>query len=856
MNEPLAEREIEILRLAADGYANGEIAARLSLSLNTIKWYSRRIYEKLAVDNRTQAVQRAQALGLLEENQQPAKPTQSFYNLPNPLTALVGRRTEVDAVKQLLKQNRLLTLTGPGGIGKTRLALQVAAEMSGFFPSGVCFVELAAIQEPEQVLNTIAHLLSPLESLNSPLLTQIQVALHDKQFLLILDNFEHLLDAAPVVVDLLTACPKLTVLVTSREVLALYGEQEYAVPPLQLPDLEWFATNHLASTTLLTSEALQLFEHCAQAVSPNFRLTAENTQAVASICLRLDGLPLAIELAAAYVKIFAPQAMLTQLDSLWLEMKRSLRNIPERQQTLRNTIEWSYRFLNEEERRLFAQLAVFRGGCTWAAIHAICSSDTPERSSAALLEPLNGLINKSLVWRRTDGEGEPRFGMLETIREYATSCLQIQGEVDLLQERHASYFLALAEEAAPQLIGAQQQTWLPRLETEHPNLRAALQHLLTKPDGEQALRLATALHRFWEYRGYVGEGQAWLRQALTKCATTNMATSAKALTAAGSLAYRQGNLDQARHDFTESLRLFEQTAEGIGIADALQFLGRIDTNQGNYAAAQQRLEQSLTLARTLNYEHGIAAALQSLGGLAWDQDRFTEAREYYRESLDLLQRLGHKVSIASTSLNLGNTERMLNNVDAAHTYFEAALEIAQGLGHQGLIGASFKNLSLLAFRQQDYAQARRYGEEALRIFREVGDKSHIAFALSNLGSVALKFREYRQALSYWAEDLQIMHEIGYKWPIFEALEDIAGLLTEVGQHTEYAVRLLGAADSLRQETGIPIAPYQESRRLLATTLHQRVDDATFQGRWTEGQTTPLAQIVADVLTLSLEIEPA
>lgn len=848
MNEPLSEREIEILRLVAEGYANSEIANRLSLSLNTVKWYNGQIYSKLAVENRTQAVQRVQALGLLNDNQSPTPSAMAVSRLPSPLTTFVGRRNEIDAVKQLLKQHRLVTLTGPGGAGKTRLALRVAEEMSGLFRDGVYFVDLAAINEASLVINTIAHVLGVVDSLGTPLLTSIQAALHNKQLLLVLDNFEHVIEAAKVVTDLLTTTHQLTILATSREVLALYGEQEYAVPPLQLPDMEWFASSHLPPTDLLRSEAMQLFERCAQAVAPAFRITAENALAVASLCLRLDGLPLAIELAAAYSKLFTPQSMLTQLDSLWLEMKLPSRNLPARQQTLRNTIEWSYRFLNEEERTLFAQLAVFRDGCTWESIAAICTSST----SIALLEPLNGLVNKSLLWRRETLGNQPRFGMLETIHQYALTRLEARSEIERLQARHADYFLELAEQAAPHLIGAQQQSWLLHLEIEHANLRTALSYLLASGAAEKALRLAAALHRFWEYRGYVGEGRNWLQQALTKGEQANLCIIANALNAAGGLAYRQGELDQARAHFSESLHLFEQAEDKSGIADTLQFLATIDTNQGNYATAQQLLERSLRLSRELNYEHGIAAALTGLGGLAWDLDRFAEAREHYRESLDILHRLGHSASIASTSLNLGNVERMLGNLEAARTYFEKALEIAQSLQHPGLTGASYKNLSLLASNQQDYPQARAYGEEALRIFREVGDKSHIAFALSNLGAVAVKFRESSQALTYWIEGLQIMVEVGYKWPTFEALEDIAELVVEVGQYTQSAVHILAATARLRQEAALPVAPYLKEKydRAIAT-LRQQLGDVTFQEWWEDGKTSSLAQVVAEAARFSL-----
>ena len=409
MTESLTDREIVILRLAADGRANAEIAAQLSLSLNTVKWYNKRIYEKLGVESRTQAIARGQKLGLLTgaDNLADTRPkiTLPRTNLPRPLTTLVGRRAEIETVKQLVKQHRSVTLTGPGGIGKTRLALQVATELSGLFEDGVFFVDLASISEADLVINTIAHVLGVAESLDTALLTLTQATLQDKHILLVLDNFEHLLDAATLVAELLNATHTLSMLITSREVLALYGEQEYVVPPMNLPDLEWFATNHLAPTSLLASEALQLFERCAQSVNADFRLTPENLPAVASICLRLDGVPLAIELAAAYVKVLSPQTILMQLDSMWLEMNRALHNVPARHQTLRNTIEWSYRFLNAGERRLFAQLAVFRGGCTFEAINEICVGD----STVELLQLLISLVNKSLVWRRGDSNTQPRL---------------------------------------------------------------------------------------------------------------------------------------------------------------------------------------------------------------------------------------------------------------------------------------------------------------------------------------------------------------------------------------------------------------------------------------------------------------
>ena len=684
MNEPLSAREIEILRLAADGCANGEIAVRLSLSLNTVKWYSKRIYERLAVTNRAQAVQRAQTLGLLTENGQSTQPALPDHNLPSPLTTFVGRRAEIDTVKQLLKQHRLLTLTGPGGIGKTRLALQVAAEIAGFYPDGVCFVDLAAINESALVTNTLAHVLDVAESPDTPLTTLIQAALRDKQFLLILDNFEHLLDAAPLVAELLAASRTLKVLVTSREVLALYGEQEYAVPPLQLPDLEGFAAHHLAPTTLLNSEALQLFERCAQAVYPAFRLTRENTPAVASICLRLDGLPLAIELAAAYIKLLSPQAMLTQLDSLWLEMKRPLRNIPARQQTLRNTIEWSYRSLDEEERRFFAQLAVFRGGCSWEAINAICVNPSSGASTAALFEPLNGLVNKSLVWRRTDGNGEPRFGMLETIREYALSCLQARGEVETLRQSHAHYYAHYSTRISAEIMRINQRQVRNELSSEWDNLRAALRWAveLDPEPGYRILCMIGDLSICWRIRDHQAEGLAWAQQLLATQQPVSLPVQARTYASMATLAYVFGCLDQARQWAEQAYLLSQQVADRPTRAQALH--AWITAHSAPNLTVTE-YEQILLLGNEAAqlYEEGKdllgrGRILNELGEVERLQQRYAQAKGYYEESYQVLGAVGYQSGMSISLANLGWTlVRLGQHQEALTTCYTSAQQASE-----------------------------------------------------------------------------------------------------------------------------------------------------------------------------------
>ncbi|MFN8442460.1 MAG: LuxR C-terminal-related transcriptional regulator [Caldilineaceae bacterium] len=714
MNEPLSEREIEILELIAEGSANAEIAAKLSLSLNTVKWYSRRIYEKLAVENRTQAIQRARSLGMLNGGSQPTQPTiQPHSNLPSALTTLVGRRAEIDTVKQLLRQHRLVTLTGPGGIGKTRLALSVAEEMAGIFRDGVYFVDLAAISEASLVINTIADILGVAESLDTPLLVLTQAALRNKQILLVLDNFEHLIEAAPLVADLLAAAHELKILITSREVLALYGEQEYAVPPLQLPDLEWFAIHRLPSDELLRSEALQLFERCAQAISPTFRLSSENAAAVASICLRLDGLPLAIELAAAYSKLLTPQAMLTQLDSYWLEMKRPLRNLPTRQQTLRNTIEWSYRFLSEEERQLFAQLSVFRGGCTLEAIDAICK----RQLSGLLIEQLNGLVNKSLVWRREGRNGEPRFGMLETIREYAQQCLSEQGDLEAVQERHARYYTKLA--AYLESLSIKQRVVMNQFESENDNFRVALRWSLTH-DPEPGLNLIGDLGSCWRIRGRLAEGMNWAQQLLSVGQQAPLAARARAYASAGAIAYVLGHRSESRQLADQSWALAQQVLDPPTRAQALFVRAVVQVapylTAAEYEEIVEMTQEAGRLFVALGSRMNYARTFNVLGEVKRMQQRYTEAIADYEVSLQGLRSVDYQSGVSIALSNLGWAVYHLDNDKAALAHFTESVNLAYDLEFTDGVGVALIGVAgVLARQHQPQPAAKLLGtSDALR----------------------------------------------------------------------------------------------------------------------------------------------
>ncbi len=499
--------------------------------------------------------------------------------LPTYPTPFVGREVDVAAVCQRLQhsQVRLLTLTGPGGTGKTRLSVEVAAALRPAFADGVFFVSLAPIRNPDLITATIAHTLSIKETGSQPLLDALKAYLRDKQVLLVLDNFEHLLDAAPRVAQLLHAAPALRVLATSREVLHVYGEYAFPVPPLALPNAE-----RLPSLAALSQyEAVRLFIERAQAVQPSFHVTNENAPAVAEICHRLDGLPLAIELAAARIRVLPPQALLARLEKRLPLLVGGARDLPHRQQTLRSTIDWSYNLLPEGEQLLFRRLGVFVGSRTLEAVEIVCSleGDLP----IDMLDGLQSLLDKNLLYQKHEVGGEPSFSMLETIWEYALERLEASGELETLQQQHANYYVALVEQAEPALKGPQQVAWLARLEAEHDNIRAALRWALDHGEMETAIRLCAAAWWFWYVHSHLSEGHGWLEQALARSTRVAPAARAKALNGAGVLAHNQADYERAVVLYTESLALQRELGDKRGIADALNNLGTIALDRGDYA---------------------------------------------------------------------------------------------------------------------------------------------------------------------------------------------------------------------------------------------------------------------------------
>src|SRR5215212_5956930 len=559
-------------------------------------------------------------------------------NLPAQPTALVGRERELEEVLALVRNPavRLLTLTGPGGTGKTRLGLQAAAELTDEFEDGVFFVALASIAAPALVAPTIARTLGLTESGNQPPEELLKGYLRDRQTLLVLDNFEQVLESASLLDEVLSAAPDLKILITSRTPLRLYGEHEFPVESLSVPDPKSLPPVE----SLNQYDAVRLFVERARAVRPDFSLTEENAPAVVEICARLDGLPLAIELAAARIKLLPPRAMLSRLDNRLRLLTGGARNLPERQRTLRSTIEWSYELLDEGERTLFARLAVFSGGSTLETMEAVCDpqGDLPVDT----LEGVSSLLDKSLLRREEGQGGEPRFVMLETIHEYASERLEEQRDAEAIKRAHAEYSLALAEEAEPRLWGPEDAAWLDRLEQEHDNMRAALTWAIEHEEAELALRIGGALRWFWYMEGYYGEGRRWLEAALVKDWGVAAEARARALEGVGWLASGQGNLDRAQAAAEEGLKL--STEAGLGdvvVADFQNVLGEAVVRQrGDYEWAAELLEESSALHREAGDARGVAWSLGNLANVSSDRGNFEQAKELYEEGLALSRELG------------------------------------------------------------------------------------------------------------------------------------------------------------------------------------------------------------------------
>ena len=700
-------------------------------------------------------------------------------NLPQQTTSFIGREKQVEEVKARLTKTRLLTLTGAGGSGKTRLSLQVAADLLTGDGDGVWLVELAALTDPAFVPQAIAGVLGVKEEAGTPVRQTLVAALKDKCLLLLLDNCEHLVAAcASLAADLLRFCPNIHILASSREGLNVSGEQTYRVPTLTLPDPKQAQT----AAALSQFEAVRLFIERAQVVQPSFTVTEANAPAVAQVCFRLDGIPLALELAAARVRSLPVEQINLRLDQRFRLLTGGSRTALPRQQTLRALVDWSYDLLSAAEKTLLRRLSVFAGGWTLAAAEGVCCGEDMEDCGMEdweVLDLLTGLADKSLVIYE---EVEGRYGLLETVRQYAGDRLGESKEAEAVQERAASWFLALAEEAEPQLAGPEAASWLLRLEREHDNLRASLSWYESRPvqeqDGEAGLRLAGALWRFWLVRVHYAEGRQWLGRTLggTEAAGTGGASGreasaarAKALRGAGALARMQGDYAAARSLHEESLTFFRRIKDQQGIAWSLTNLGMVVSMQGDYGAARALHEESLTLFRQTGDQHGIAWSLNNLGYVAELQGDCGAAKALLEESLILMRQTGDQQGIAYALDNLGMVAHAQGDCGAARALYGESLILMRQIGDQQGIAYSLDNLGYMASDQGRHARWVRLWSAADALRKQIGAALHpneqprydqeIAKARQDLGEAAFaaawdagRAMTWEQAVEYALSD--------------------------------------------------------------------------------------------------------
>ncbi|MFN8474993.1 MAG: tetratricopeptide repeat protein [Anaerolineae bacterium] len=623
------------------------------------------------------------------------------HNLPTPPTPLVDRQTEVAALRKLLLRDdaRLVTLTGAGGTGKTRVALAAATAALDDFLHGVFFVDLAPLRDSALVASTIARTLDVRETAGHPYLTAVEDYLREKSLLLLLDNFEQVLDAAPILADLLAAAPRIKLLVTSREVLRLRAEHVFPVEPLAVPSLR-----DLPPIDELTAyPAVALFAERAGNARPGFRMSAENGEAVAEICTQLDGLPLAIELAAARVRLLPPAALLSRLGK-GLTLTAGVRDLPARQQTLRATIEWSYNLLSEEEKALLRRLGVFVGGATLEAIEAVCYAG--DDTAGDVLDGISALTDKSLL-RQAVTQGEPSFRMLEAVHEYALERLEESGEAQALRRRHADYFLALAEQAEPELLGLHQIAWLERLEREHDNLRAALQWSFEAGDLDTALRLAGALGWFWYLHSHLVEGRTWLDRVSRQAGEQSTATGAKVLAAAGTLAFAQGDFTAARALHEQALALYREVGDARGEASSLDNLGVQMLAQGELEAAKGLLEQSASLYRETGDRVGLMNVLNNLGEVARTEGDYAAAERYYVDGLALVGQARNSMLVAWLLHNLGHVALYRNDIKRADDLFRESFAAGQEMGFMPVIIACIAGFAAVWGARGDATRATR-----------------------------------------------------------------------------------------------------------------------------------------------------
>jgi predicted ATPase/DNA-binding CsgD family transcriptional regulator len=777
-----------------------------------------------------------------------------------PLTLLIGREREVAAACTLLARPevRLLTLTGAGGVGKTRLALQIAAQVQDDFQDGMCLVSLAPIRDSELVLPTLVQAFGLPASAQLPL-EQLQAALQDKHLLLVLDNFEQVIAAALSLVELLGLCPGLKLLVTSREVLHVRGERTLLVPPLALPDLK-----HLPDwQTLSRYGAVALFVERAQEVLPGFQVTADTARLIAEICVRLDGLPLALELAAARLKLLSLQALRKRLTRRLALLTGGARDLPARQQTLRSTVAWSYDLLVQEEQRLFRLLSVFVGGCTLQAIEALSSA--LGGGSAQILDGVTSLLDKHLLYQIQSGTTEPRFGMLETIREFGLESLTSSGELEQTRHVHTQYYLRLVEEGEAHLFGAEQAPWFDQLEREHDNLRAALGWSAERTgEGkadhsmQTAWRLTGAMVRFWVARWCISEGRFWLERALANHEAVTSLVRIKTLSAAAWLFFHTGDVERAEELYEECLHLYQESKEitktwGTYSPDWLGwFAFWLALRRDNDHVVRSLLEESRALAREAGDKRSLAILLHFLACSAITLGEYREARSLLEESLALSQEMNYKQNIAWSFFHLGRLLFTLGEEAQAHVLLEDSLVLSRAVNEKPAIAVSLYMLGRFALAKGEVTDAQALLGESLSRLSALRLASQIPYVLSELASVSMIQHDEVAAGDFYKKSLELFRQMNDREGVAYSLQRWGSIAAQQGAAV-WAARLWGTAETLHHTRGLrapflllnAVTNYERANyERMVNLVRAQLGKRAFVAAWAQGRAMTPEQSLA------------
>jgi predicted ATPase/class 3 adenylate cyclase len=766
-------------------------------------------------------------------------------NLPLQVTSFVGRQKEIEAVSSLLSFHRLVTLTGSGGTGKTRLSLQVAAQGLEHYPQGAWFVELAPLSDPALVPSAVARVLGVQEISGRSIIDSLVDFLKTRKLLLILDNCEHLLDACAALADrLLHGCPDLTLFASSREALGIDSETAYRLPSLSIPQVL-----HAASSNELQDyEAVQLFVERARKVMPIFQVSPQNAPAVIAICQRLDGIPLALELAASRLNLLTSEQLASRLDDAFRLLTGGSRTALPRQQTLRAAIDWSYNLLSDTERVLLRRLSVFVGGATLEAIEAVCASEGIEADQ--ILDLLTGLVNKSMVNpERKQGE-ETRYRLLETVRQYAREKQYEAQESQSYHDRHLGYFLLLAETIEPQLKTPMALKQLEVLHLELDNFRAALSWALEKHEVNQVeagLRLASALLNFWHTHSYQTEGYAWLQRGLVNLAVDQVEAEvyAKACFSVGHLIFPIGRLEEAQNWVQKSLKIWKVNGNPAGIVRAQSFLGEILAWSGNYDQSKELGEASVALCRGLNDAWLLAWALCRLGTSFFHSNQNSLAQPLIEESLAIFERLGDPLQVGDHFIMLGVIHHIDNDQEKARRYLNKAMDSAKEMKSKWTEANAMFRLGFLAFDQRDYEQMQGYLQQSVLLHEETGN-INLQWSLLLLGIAKMKLGQPWQAMARFKECLRISRNNHVRGA---SLLGVATVAAHTGQPI-HAARLLGACQNLADEVAQSYFSQQkEGNESTLLKVKNLLGEASFEQEIIAGQSLTLEQAI----DLALEV---